>query len=76
MVLAQSRNVDPQDRTESLSEVNPLIYGQLINKGGASTRRWKESLQQMVLGNSDSYVQRSAGRSFFNSTHENKLNTD
>ena len=52
----------PQDRTESLSEVNPLIYGQLINKGGASTRRWKESLQQMVLGNSDSYVQRSAWR--------------
>ena len=27
MVLAQNRNVDPQDRTESLSEANPLTYG-------------------------------------------------
>lgn len=53
----KDRHRDQWNRTES-SEINPNIYGQYIFNKGVKTIQCGKSLQQMVLGQLDSYTQK------------------
>ena len=51
----QKKHIDQQDRIESPEKTH--TYDQLIyNKGGTNIQWRKESLQQVLLGNPDSYM--------------------
>ena len=55
--------------------MDPLLYGQLIfNKAGKKYPVEKrQSLQKMVLGKLDSYIQKNETGPFYYTIHKNKL---
>lgn len=53
-----TRHIDRWNRTDS-PEINPYIDDQLVFNKVAKTTQWrKNSLQQLVLGQLDNYVQK------------------
>ena len=64
------QNREPRNKLKS--------YGQLIFDKGGRSMKWDKTqpLQQMVLGDLDSYVQKNETRSPTYAIHENKLKMD
>ena len=78
VVLAQKQtHTDPWNRIEN-PEMGPQLYGQLIFDKSGKTIRWKkgQSLQKMVLGKLDSYMQKNETRPFSYTRHKDKLKMD
>ena len=57
--------------------MDPQLYSQLIvNKAGKNIHGKRQSLQQMVLGKLDSYMQKNETRALYYTTHKDKLKMD